>query len=288
MSTTSLADAALAYAARDWPVFPLEVGGKRPLGRLAPHGLKDATVDADIIRAWWNAEPSANIGLPTGVNFDVLDIDGPDAMERLDACMPPVSDPSDDDLIEGPTVQTPRGHHLYVAPSGRGNTTRLGGLAGIDWRGKGGYVVAPGSVRDDGEAWSWVTGTPFDLGPDTPIRPAPAWVLALFDRRTEAVAQEVRVPKFTDKQSARAYGRRAMECEVDRLLKTPVGQRNDQLNRAAHALGQLAGARLLTTDEVIVALVDAARRLGLGDLEISRTIESGLSAGLRSPRQVAQ
>lgn len=278
----TLQDAALDYAARGWPVFPVEPGGKRPLGRLAPHGLKDATTDPDAIRAWWAAEATANIGLPTGLAFDVIDVDGPDALAALSNV------PKDDEPIDGPTVFTPRGWHVYVAVTGRGNTTRLGGLAGVDWRGKGGYVVAPPSVRDDGGTWSWFADNDPDFGSDAPIRPAPAWVLDLFDRRTEAVAQEVRVPKFTDKKAASAYGRRAMECEVDRLLKTPVGQRNDQLNRAAHALGQLVAGGVLDVGSVIEALVAAARRIGLGDVEIERTIDSGLSAGLRAPRQVAQ
>jgi hypothetical protein len=147
--------------------------------------------------------------------------------------------------------------------------------------------VAPGSVRDDGEAWSWVTGTPFDLGPDTPIRPAPAWVLALFDRQRTAGAPIAEL-RGTPKKVTSAYGRAALEREVGRLLLAPEGTRNDALNRAAHSLGQVVAAGLLDVGKVIDELVAAARRLGLGDQEILRTIDSGLSAGLRSPRQVAQ
>lgn len=69
-----LLDAALDYAARSWPVFPCEPRGKRPLGRLVPHGLKEATTDPAVINGWWAKEPEANIGLRTGVSFDVLDI----------------------------------------------------------------------------------------------------------------------------------------------------------------------------------------------------------------------
>ena len=48
--TNEMLRAALEYVARWGPVvFPCEVGGKRPLGRLVPHGLKDATGDFEVI-----------------------------------------------------------------------------------------------------------------------------------------------------------------------------------------------------------------------------------------------
>src|SRR4051812_40117424 len=52
-----LLDAALYYAGLGWPVFPCEPRGKRPFGALAPHGVKDATCDALVIRAWWRQYP---------------------------------------------------------------------------------------------------------------------------------------------------------------------------------------------------------------------------------------
>src|SRR2546428_688706 len=57
---------ALSYAFRHWPVLPLTPRGKTPLGTLAPNGLRNATLNESVIRAWWAEEPSANIGLRTG------------------------------------------------------------------------------------------------------------------------------------------------------------------------------------------------------------------------------
>jgi hypothetical protein len=280
--SNDLLDAALAYAARAWPVFPCEPGGKRPLGRLAPHGLKDATDALDLIEQMWKAEPTANIGLPTGIHFDVLDIDSADALARFDAAMPLASDPDDDELVEGPTVQTPRGHHVYVAPSGHGNTVNLGGLPGVDWRGEGGYVIGPPSRRADGATWSWITGTPFDLGPDTPIIPAPAWVLALFEHRVQPrVVSPGPVPK-----PASSYGLAALEREVGRVAMALEGSRNDQLNRSAHALGQLIAGGALPAEAVAAALLDAALGVGLTETEAIATIRSGLVSGACSPRRV--
>lgn len=41
-------DAAISYAARGWPVLPIEPRGKAPIGVLARHGWHDATLDVDL------------------------------------------------------------------------------------------------------------------------------------------------------------------------------------------------------------------------------------------------
>jgi hypothetical protein len=146
---------AIRCAERGWPVFPLEPGGKRPNGKLVPHGLKDATLDPEVIERWWRVAPESNIGLPTGIAFDVLDIDSDEALEALNWAMPQGDDPATNPVIIGPTGKTPRGWHAFVAPTGFGNTVDVGGISGIDWRGKGGYIVAPGSTRSDGVPWYW-------------------------------------------------------------------------------------------------------------------------------------
>jgi hypothetical protein len=57
--------------------------GKHPLGALVPHGRKDATTNRARILAWWSQHPQANVGLATGHRFDVLDLDGPQAVQAL-------------------------------------------------------------------------------------------------------------------------------------------------------------------------------------------------------------
>lgn len=275
--------AALDYSRRGWGVLPLRAGEKVPDGRLAPHGLHDASTDPEVIRAWWEAEPEANVGLVTGIHFDVLDVDGPDALERLQTA----GSPGDPD-IEGPVVATPRGWHVYVSCTGRGNTVNLGGLAGVDWRGRGGYVVAPPSVKADGTSWSWVTGTPLDVGPDTPIVAAPDWVLALFDRKPGFGPTPEGARGTPARHGGRtAYGAAALERELGRLVLAPIGARNHTLNASAFSLGQLVAAEALEGGEVALSLLEVARRIGLPDAESEPTITSGLTAGIRSPRQVA-
>ncbi len=137
--------AALAYAAWGWAVFPCATGGKTPLTR---HGLHDATTDLATIHAWWQRYPHANIGLPAGHAFDVLDIDPDGTPWYLRALL-------DDQLpdVHG-EVATPRGRHLYLTPRGGGNLAAL--HPGVDYRGRGGYVIAPPSVVD-GQRYTWTT-----------------------------------------------------------------------------------------------------------------------------------
>ena len=269
-------EAALAYASRGWPVLPCEPRGKRPFGLLVTHGLKEATTDPATIEGWWWAEPEANIGLRTGVAFDVLDVDGDEGMAAL-----AIEIPFDAPTVDGPTVTTGKGAHVYVAVTGLGN--RAGFLPGVDWRGKGGYVVASPSVHPSGAVYGWKCGEDNPaFGANAPIRPAPAWLLDLLDRRPAPAL----LPNGQMTHTS-AYGRRALEAECGRIALAPEGQRNHTLNAAAFALGQLVAGGALSADEVIVSLVEVARRIGLKDTEIERTVESGLNAGLRSPRGVA-
>jgi hypothetical protein len=73
-------EAALAYAARGWAVFPLGEGSKLPkiAKKDGGRGFHDATTDAAVVRSWWQRWPKANIGIRTGEvsGLLVVDIDG--------------------------------------------------------------------------------------------------------------------------------------------------------------------------------------------------------------------
>lgn len=144
-----LRDAALAYAAWGWPVFPLRAGEKRPATR---RGFKDATTDMERIGAWWSRYPDHNIGLPTGLVFDVIDIDVPAGVPSWMRML----DDGDVPDVHGQVATASGGMHLYIPATGDGN--RAGLLPGVDYRGAGGYVVAPPSrLGSPVRAWSWMT-----------------------------------------------------------------------------------------------------------------------------------
>jgi Bifunctional DNA primase/polymerase, N-terminal len=142
--------AALGYAKRGLHVFPCRVRDKRP---ATANGLKDATIDPDLIQRWWREEPDFNIAIATGAvsNIFVIDIDGFDAeaeLRRLEVQNGPLP----------PTVEsiTARGRHLffrYPGQSIRNSASKIG--PGIDVRGDGGYGLVPPSKHPSGRTYYW-------------------------------------------------------------------------------------------------------------------------------------
>lgn len=175
----TLLDAALAYAARGWHVFPLSPRSKVPLP--GTRGLLEATTDAAQIRAWWQADAARNVGLalaPSGLV--ALDADGADwrakiaALEELHGALPRT------------LVQHSGGgigiHALYRAPS----YPIRGQLGGITLRGRNYLVVSP-SVHPSGGAYVW-----HDPRVEVAELP-PAWCEAMR-RRTDVDAADADIP----------------------------------------------------------------------------------------------
>lgn len=168
MNEGEVLKAALEYAGFGWAVFPVhsivnnkctcgqpKCGGKHP---RTPRGCKDATTDESIIKGWWSRWPDANVAIATGKisNLVVLDIDPKNngmasARKLIEKCEIPYS---------CQVMTGGNGYHIYFAyPDGVEvkNTTRLGGLSGIDVRADGGYVVAPPSNHVSGH-YRWREG----------------------------------------------------------------------------------------------------------------------------------
>jgi Bifunctional DNA primase/polymerase, N-terminal len=307
-----LRDAALGYASRGIPVLPLHyplphhndlqpaasdrpppnpaVGtgcscrdpgcgqpAKHPLGSLVPHGLKEATTNRARVLAWWTRHPQANIGLATGHRFDVLDIDGPTGTQAIRAFAGAHALHS-----SGPLVRTGGGGwHYYVAPTGLGNV-QPAGLERVDWRGRGGYVVAPPSRHASGHPYQWVAGR--DL--DTPLPKVPAPLLERLQHRQADRPAPVRSVPVGDRPRPR-YGQAALTQEVARVATAPQGQRNQRLWEAARNLYNLVATGALDDHQVHQGLLQAAERCGLladEPRQTQRTLASGRQIGLAHPR----
>jgi hypothetical protein len=267
--------AALAYARHGIPVLPVHTAlaagcscGRRTCDRPGKHprlrhGLTEATTDPLRLEMWWARWPDTNIGLRTGIVMDVADVDSIEGWHGLRHLLGGA-------MPVGPRARTGGGGwHVWFQPTGYGNRVRL--LPGLDWRGAGGYVLAPPSRHVSGADYTWL------IKPDGDLPRAPLALTTLLDGPPPAGPPPHAVAR-PDR-----YAGAALDAEVDRVARAPVGTRNDTLNRAAFALGRLVAAGMLDARTVRSELDLAARCAGLGRAEIGRTIRSGLTAGQRHP-----
>ena len=149
-------NAALSYAAAGLAVFPLRPSDKRPATR---NGCKNASTDAAQIREWWTRQPDANVGIATGeksgglfvLDFDVDESKGENGLDTLHDW-----ESEHGELPETVSSETGRGgmHLLYRAERVVKNSANP--AAGVDVRGKGGYIVAPPSVHPSGAVYAWI------------------------------------------------------------------------------------------------------------------------------------
>jgi hypothetical protein len=252
--------------------------GKHPLGSLVPHGVKEATCNRARILAWWTRHPHANIGLACGHRFDVLDVDGPTGAQAIQELAATHGFQS-----SGPLVRTGGGGwHFYLAPTGLGNL-QPHGLEHVDWRGCGGYVVAPPSRHASGHPYQWAIGR--DL--ETPLAEAPAPLRARLERRPPRRPAGPVAPPVLGDGPGGGYARTALAEELARVATAPKGQRNRQLWESTRNLYNLVATGALGQRDVDQGLLAAAERCGLltdEPRQTRRTLASGRQAGLAHPR----
>lgn len=156
----ALSGAATWYAATGVAVFPCAPGRKTP---LTARGFHDATTDKAQVRQWWKANPRANIGAPTGLRFDVLDVDSPAKRAGAPNGYLTAADIRDAGLLPEPIgrVVTPSGGQHTFYPPGTFTRSMAALGPGLDTRADGGYVVLPPSRDSDGRRYEWVAEPAF-------------------------------------------------------------------------------------------------------------------------------
>lgn len=170
----NLREQAVSHARRGFFVFRVHVRGNTP----AFEGWQDeATNNPDLAHKLWTSragkEMPYNIGiatgrpLPGGGYLAALDVDVKNGKEG-DKSLRFIEAVSDEAAPPTLRSRTPSDgwHDIYASAEPLPNS--VGAIApGLDVRGAGGYIVAPGSVRN---------GKSYDIVADLPIAPAPAFM----------------------------------------------------------------------------------------------------------------
>lgn len=215
-------------AARGFKVFPLKKNAKTPLnpGKF----LSQATSNKATIDILWTKYPNANIGIATGEGLIVIDVDtlqhgGENGSESL----------KNYEIINGPlndtfTVQTPTGgnHIYYVTNNECKNATGL--LPGVDIRGTGGYVVAPGST---------INGKEYKIVKDVPI--------AKPNYAVETLLKKCKTPKVETDPFA----------ELEKSYSNNLVQEGNRTSYLVGQVGQLCdGTKSINTIENMIRVLN--------------------------------
>lgn len=284
---------ALNYAELGWPVFPARDKSGSHKSQKHSDGKKwGATLDHHEIahdRAEW---PDSGIGIVTGpesrifvIDLDTIDGHGINGIANFEALVAENSE-----LPVTPYAESPTGSlHIYFRyPEGTKVSNSASTLAGgVDVRGDGGCILAPPTFRADlNKFYKWIV-SPFN----TQIADCPEWLLKKIVKVPKGKSEALNPPNSNDLATKAAtsglplsYGERAVQNELKKLRSTQTGRRNDALNKSAFALGQLLDSCQLDEDHMRAELTAAAESIGLEPYEIENTLNSGLSAGLRTPR----
>ncbi|KQY60230.1 hypothetical protein ASD11_12235 [Aeromicrobium sp. Root495] len=270
----SLADAALAFLDIGLSVFPCQPADKRP---ATTHGFKQAVSldrlagkDAEAVEKFRHdtieffSAGGYNIGLPTGLQVDVLDVDVKGGKPGLRA----LRTLRDAGLLDGAvaTAETPSGgYHVYYPVSGE-KSKSIGSL-GLDWKAQGGYVLAGPSAVMQAEPfgfrpYKWLWSRPLDAGS-----------CLTWQQVMDCLGVKKPEPRVYDPDPFQKP-----EDVVDAMSRwlssANEGDRNKRLFWAATRCAE-AGAR----EGQLQPLYDTAARIGLTDGEIQATVRSGYRTG---------
>jgi hypothetical protein len=233
------------------PVFPCGAN-KAP---LLPRGFKDATTDFVLIGTWWSRWPNALVGVPTGIQFVVLDIDCGKHVEAAQwygkANLP----------LTRTHITRSGGRHLLFQPDDRVRNTVSKICRGVDTRGAGGYII-------------WWPACGCDVLHGDVLAPVPEWII-------KAIAPPAIVLPSPQKVQTPAQAQR----KIDGIIRTIAGAREGERNAIAFwgaaRLAELVEQSLISSADAIDIATEAASRAGLPYQEARRTAQSALKNHFR-------
>jgi hypothetical protein len=172
------------------------------------------------------------------------------------------------------------GVHVYFASRGLGNST--GNLPpGIDVRGSGGCVIAPGNVLPDGRTYRPADGFPSLV--DGVIPELPAWLAKIIKPPRPAFVNPQFMPSRSLGKREQNFAHSALQGMARDLSAMPANSgRNQALNRAAWRMGTMVNRGWIDRSTVEHVLFGAASTLAREDgaAAVQATIASGFNAGL--------
>jgi len=236
------------------------------------------------IEAKWGMNPDALPAIPVGAHgLVVIDCDRKNGVDGVTAfqtlCAQYSIDLSGAFAVESPSS----GLHYYFRTDVRYGNSRGSLPEGIDVRGVGGYVIAPGATLSDGRSYK-LKGS-WDAIPALPD------ALAAFLKRKD-VSETPSLPTKTEARPAatereKAYGHDAHEKNCAELAATPKGSRNDTANAIAYRTGRMVRAGWLECGAALSDLFQAMIENGSvaedGERTVLNTLRSGLDDGMKNP-----
>ncbi len=243
---------ALRYLERGLSIIPIRPRDKKPL--IAWERYQKERANEEQVERWLAQWPDANVGIVTGAvsGVDVIDVDSSKGAQALTEYLP--------ETFETPTCQTPRGgSHIYVAHRDvLGNAVRF--IEDCDYRGQGGFVVAPPSIGKNGRPYSW------------------APYLSIFDATPAALPEPIYyLLKNAFGGSMRGVHpnrNKAQQSATNATLNFEQGHRDDTLFHIAHSL--IKGG--MTPDNALICLKVIALQCNppFPEKEVQAKIESVL------------
>ena len=157
----SLSEAALEYARSGFQIAPLWPKSKDPLRGFSND---QPSSDEEMIRYWWKRCSEANIGIPTGIQYNslvVLDLDI-NLKEEINGEATLKSIMKKEGIVLPRTAISKTGsggkHIFYKLTAEMKVSTTKGLKSGIDIISEGAHVVAPPSVHKCGRQYEWIEG----------------------------------------------------------------------------------------------------------------------------------
>lgn len=283
MTATRLSDAGIPF----YVVQPDGAGGF-DLNRRHP-----TKADPRQVHEW---QPGAGLCMVTGHGIDVVDIDPRNGgsiaswWQWVDERAGRKQRPEVVAMVATPSG----GAHLYIRSTGATLAAPIDGLPGVDYRGRGGMVFVPPTVKLSKETgdptpyvWAW------EVRPDWQAVAPSTWIADHIGRKRDPLPdgddwystyRRQSEPAVSDDLASQMYADALSDV---RQQRPDGGGFRHALNRAAFTIGRLVGAGWVDEDTAHRDLRDAVRAVwGAPDHDDLRWIDDGLRDGQEQPVQL--